>query len=140
MKGMKIIMKRHKKVIASVLAAAFLIGGTTCYAGRVGSMLNADQTSVSTAILGNTTGTYRFTSTNSKTSKYCAESYMYAGKDSAHLTYKVWKYTMSADMKAHSKDLKVSRGSYTVARAYTYGNLKSNPKSGCIVSTLISNA
>ena len=43
MKGIKIIMKRQKKIIASVLAAAFLIGGTTCYAGSAGSMLNPDQ-------------------------------------------------------------------------------------------------
>lgn len=136
---MKIIMKRHKKVIASVLAAAFLIGGTTCYAGSTGSMLNPDQSSVSTAVLGNTTGTYRFTSTNSKSSRYAAEAYLYVGKNSASLTYNVKKYTMSPDLRAHSSDVKVSKKSYTTAKAYTYGNTKSNPQKGCIVSTLISN-
>lgn len=139
MKGMKIIMKIQKKIIASVLAAAFLIGGTTCYAGRVGSMLNTNQTSVSTAVLGNTTGTYRFTSTNSKSSRYAAEAYMYVGKNSSSLTYNIKKYTMGADLKAHSSDVKVSKKSYTAAQAYTYGNVKSNPQRGCIVSTLISN-
>ncbi len=109
MKGMRIVMKRQKKVIASVLASAFLIGGTTCYAGSTGSMLNPDQSSVSTAVLGNTTGTYRFTSTNSKSSRYAAEAYLYVGKNSASLTYNVKKYTRSPDLRAHSSDVKVSK-------------------------------
>ena len=139
MKGIKIIMKRQKKIIASVLAAAFLIGGTTCYAGSAGSMLNPDQLYVSTAILGNTTGTYRFTSTNSKSSRYCVEAYLFTGKTSAKLPHVAKKYVMSADLKAHSEDVKVSRKNYTVAKASTYGNMKDHPKRDCIASTIISN-
>lgn len=132
-------MKKQKKIIASFLTAAFLIGGTTCYAASVGCTLTADKRSVSTAILGNTTGTYRFTSSNSKLSKYSAEAYMYAAKDSASAATCIKKYTMSADLVAHISDIKVSKKNYTLAKAYTFGNIKSNPLKGCMASTILSN-
>lgn len=89
-KGMRIIMKRQKKIIASILAAAFVIGGSTCYAGSVYSMLYSDQSSVKTAILGNTTGKYRIVSNNNKNSKHAVELFLYKGKDSDDLKKKTY--------------------------------------------------
>lgn len=133
------MMKRQRKIIASILAAAFLIGGTTCYAGSVSTSLSPNQTSVETAILGNTTGTYRFTSTNGKTSMYAVEAYLYAGSNSSNITYEAKKHTMSPDLQAHSDDVGLSRKYYTVAKACTYGNTKKQPKTGCVASTQIRN-
>lgn len=94
---------------------------------------------MATVTLGNTIGTYRFISCNSKTSKYWVEVYMNVGKTSSNLAYNVKKVALAADLKARSLDIKISRKSFTVAKAYTYGNIRANPQRGCIASTLISN-
>ncbi len=54
-----------------------------------------------------------------------------SGKEGCSMTEKV------CNLKAYSLDIKVSRKSYTVAKAYTYGNMKSNPRRGCVASTLL---
>lgn len=138
-KGMKIIMKRQKKIIVSILAAAFVIGGTTCYADSVSKMLYTNETHVTTDALGNSTGKYRIVANNNKKSEYAVEVYLFAGKTSSNLPFKATKIVMGADNTIHDETVKVSRKDYPVARAYIYGNNKLNPKKGCIAATTIMN-
>lgn len=134
---MEKILKRQVLALAAgvITATAFSI---TVFAGSAGASISTSDKSASTAVLGNTTGTYRYVVSNGTTSKYSIEGYLYKGKTDASINTQAKKVTIGIG-DVYADNITVNKDTYTVAQAKIYGNAKSNKKTGCIAATIISN-
>ncbi len=132
-------MINKKKLLIAALAL-MLVGSSVpvAKAGSVSAVLSTDEKSKSTALLGNTTGTYRMIGAVSSSSKYYVEYYIYKGPNSSscNVYHSHFSY---ADMSAFTKYYYINQNAYTVAKSVMYGNKKSNPKKQCYANVILSN-
>lgn len=135
---------RNKKIInkgiAALVAGVMIAGASTTnvFAAMTCALMVNFQTSASTPVLGNTTGTYRFALSNNTTSQYCVEGYLYKGANSSSINEVKKKVALSPGQ-TFANNYDINQKNYTVAKAKVYGNTKSNPKKGCFACISISN-
>lgn len=134
------MLKSNKKIIVLGILFLLLTGASVpmANAGSVVATLSTDESSKSTAHLGNTTGSYRLVGAVSSSSKYSVQYYVYKGKDSGscNVEHKHFSY---ADMSAFDKTYTIDRKTYTLAKSVMYGNKKSEPKKECYANVILSN-
>lgn len=131
-----------KKVIKVVALSACVLGlsgmSVDTLAGSTGISMSKTEKSVSTAALGNTTGKYRFVVSCGVTNEHTVDGYLYKGKNSSSCNTQVKRVLLDVG-EVYAENYNVDQSKYTVAKSTIYGNLKSNPQTGCIATTVISN-
>lgn len=131
-------VKKRAMVLALTLA---LTWGTCLVAyASASAVLMSDETSKSTACVGNTSGKFYYWGNVASASSYNVQFVVYGGKNSSNCNTSLEKRVCAPGTTFDKTSVPADSSTYSVGKVTMYGNTVENPKKNCIAGVTINNS
>ncbi|MBD5540148.1 MAG: hypothetical protein HDR00_02985 [Lachnospiraceae bacterium] len=131
-------MKKSKKIMVAVLALALMLGMNLVVYASATALLYSNETTKTTACVGNSNECFYWWGNVGSTSEYPVEFIMYGGKNSANCSMVLKRKTVSIGGSFSPVKVSASSSSFSVGKVTMCGNNSSNLKTQCIAGAGIS--